>query len=204
MKKITLFLSTIILVFGMAGAANAVLYSYDFSTMGYSNGQILEGMVQDSATFTSEATDLRYYSTYGGGIGTGFTWGAAADTYISFSTAVDSLSFTAGDGGGDFDAFRVSLYAFGTDAFIGSYSSPVFGGTAEPEWYTLNIAAANIGRVVFDPGNGGVLPGIKEDLGGVVITDMSYNTASVPEPSTLLLLGSGLVGLGFIRRKFNR
>ena len=68
---------------------------YDFSTMGYTDGQVLEGMVLGVATFTSETSDLQYYSSYGGGIGTAYTWGAAADTYVAFSTPVSGLSIVA-------------------------------------------------------------------------------------------------------------
>ena len=32
-----------------------------------------------------------------------------------------------------------------------------------------------------------------------LMDDLSYNTASVPEPSTLILLGSGMAGLGLMR-----
>ncbi|MBE9528313.1 MAG: PEP-CTERM sorting domain-containing protein [Proteobacteria bacterium] len=35
-------------------------------------------------------------------------------------------------------------------------------------------------------------------------TFLAYETTAVPEPSTLLLLGSGLVGLGFVRRRFKK
>ncbi|MDL2124780.1 MAG: hypothetical protein LWX51_17275, partial [Deltaproteobacteria bacterium] len=103
MKNFLAFLCAMILVFGMVGNASAALYSYDFSAMGYSDGQILEGMTLDSATFTSETQDLRYYTDYGGGVGTGYGIGAAGDTYINFSIAINELSFTGGDGAGDND-----------------------------------------------------------------------------------------------------
>lgn len=203
MKKFTSFIFFILLVFCLTGNAGAVLYSYDFSTMGFSDGQNLEGMTRDYATFTSETTDLTYYSSYGAGIGTGYAWGAAGDIYISFSTPVANLSFRAGDGGGDLDAYAVTLYAYGTNALIGTWQTPQFDG-GNGEWYTLNVTASNIGSIVFDPGNAGNLPGTKEGLGGVIMTDFSYNAQPVPIPAALWLLGSGLIGLAGFRRRMGK
>jgi hypothetical protein len=189
---------SVLLVLGAAVQADT--YNYDFSTMGFSDGQNLEGMTLDAATFTSETGDLRYYSDYGAGIGTGYTWGAAADTYIAFSSPVSGLSFRAGDGGGDYDAFAVTAYEFGTHNLLGTWSSAVFDGGYEPIWYTLDVPAANVGWLAFDPGNGGTLPGVKESLGGVVITDMGYSV--VPLPGAVLLGALGLSVAGWrLKRK---
>ena len=204
-KKLLIGLATVLFVFGMAGIASATLYTYDFGSMGYAEGTNFENRTIDAATFTSEAGDLHYTDNCGAGIFNGY--GATGDIYISFSEPVDWLSFTAGDGGGDYDAFAVSLYEFDTNNFIGTWNSDVFGGSNEPEWFTLNISMSNIGSISFDPANSGILPGElgPPAVGGVILTNFSYNTETtpVPEPATMLLFGTGLTGLvgSRIRRK---
>ena len=54
---------------GALGNANATTVNFDFSEMGFAHNESLEGRTFGLATFTSEAGDLAYDSTHGGGIG---------------------------------------------------------------------------------------------------------------------------------------
>ena len=198
MKRSIVAFFSMLFVLGLAVQADADMY--DFSSMGFTDGQDLEGMTLGIATFTSETSNLKYFSDYGSGIAAS-SLGGTGDIYIQFATPVSALSFRGGDGGGDDDAFAVTLYEFGTDSLIGTWATPVFDGLNGPEWYTLNINASNVGRVVFDPGNSGALPGSKYDIGGLVITDIGFTPVPVPVPGAVLLGMLGLSVAGIKLRK---
>lgn len=198
MKKLLL----VVVVLMLAGSASATPHSFDFSEQGYFEDQVIEGAIYGSATLTSETGDLRYTQYLGAGIGNGYVF--SGDVYFDFSEAVSNLSFRGGDGGGDQDAFAVTLYEFGTNNLLGTWETPVFDlPNGPPEWYTLNIGIGNVGRAVFDPGNSGLLPGVVGFSGGLIITDFGFSTGApaIPEPATMLLFGLGMAGIGIIRRK---
>jgi hypothetical protein len=182
----------VLLCAAMADAAPIVI---DFSTLGLAEGQSVEGTTISGATLTSELGNLEYTNGYGAGIYDPLA--GVGDVYVAFAGGVSSVSVRGGDGAGDTDAFAISAYALGT------FNTPVFGGANEPEWYTLTVSGLGaIGRIVIDPGNAGTLPGNSAGVGGVVVTDLNFDTAAVPEPATLALFGFGLAAA--VRRRSRR
>jgi hypothetical protein len=202
-KLITIGAVALLLTVSMVGATQATV-TYDFSAMGFSDGQDVEPLSLDSLVITGEASVI-YQTLYGVGIGSsnagagGIGIGNTGDLYLTFSKPIDYISVTSGNGAGDSDAFSLYLYEFGTNNFLGRYDSPVFGGASEPQWYTLSVSASNVGYVLWDPGNSGSLPGDSSGQGGVVMTDLSYNV--IPAPGAILLGGIGVAVVGWLRRR---
>ncbi len=194
-KKLALFIA----VSNLCAAAPAMAQSYNFAGIS-SDGQNYQGATLGPMTLSSQNGTLIYTSAYGGGLFDGN--GASSDITMTFSVGLSSIAVRAGDGSGDLDAFGLIAYEFGTNSLLGTFYTPQFGGPNEPEWYTLTLSGiGNIGKVVFDPCNGGTCPGTLGGLGGVVVTDINLNVTSVPEPSTYALMFGGLGIIGWVGRR---
>jgi len=118
---------------------------------------------------------------YSGGVLNSFSF--SYDSYANPDTVFTGTILVLGNGHLDLDG--IGAAAFGTSTGI--------AGSPTVWWYTFDVAAENYGNVTAD----GIHPA------GPIFGE--WVPASVPEPSTLVLLGSGLLGLvGYGRKRMRK
>lgn len=165
----------------------------------------------DMVTFTADDKTFQIGNAYSGSYNTSGQYLENTSTgfsaiIFSFSASVDAFGFNLG---GSDTTWTLTAYD-SSDNPLESYNIPALNSSNSGDFFGLavnDIAYATLGQ------NGSLgqlsflgLAGLGLNLTDEIFIDnFSYKTQSpVPEPATMLLLGSGLVGLAGFRRKFRR
>ncbi len=205
MKKFLMLTVTAIFLFGLTSSADALLLMVgDNDGYGYGHAVVADGanlptssdpvnnwVFDNRSAAELAATDGSQFTDYEPYAPRNFTFNFtpfSASTVATFEFDVSGIQ-TASWGvsslkldGVDFSSYVSTLEqgTFGSDVISFSVSSALLADGQ----LAVNFVGGNNDHIAFDY--------------------FSLNIEAVPEPSTLLLLGSGLVGLGYVRRRFKR
>ena len=198
MKKALIFLFCAgVASFAATAEATQITYDFNGGINGWLNGICSEAAVNANTpgvTFDNTGGSSFTISSPFGTISLiNFPYNTIGNSTIAtFSSLTDYVSVDMGDYGGDVDNLYLEAYdaanilvdsAYFSSSVSGLNTLSVSTGTASIAWVEFYGVGVNNNSVYWD--------------------NFTFNaTASVPEPSTMLLLGSGLVGLGLVRRKF--
>lgn len=192
----------------LASSASAVTaFNFDGLTAGYYAGSLTvvdagvtlkvtnEGYPAGSVLITNSGIPLLGSRSAIGSQTNPINSNQFAPLRFSFSTAINSITFAFGDGGGDSDSPVVIAAYDAASTFLGSVTDSYPSGYGAGKSLTLNFANAR-----YFVASSGVLGQNKDSIFWEVT---SLTAGGVPEPMTwaLMLTGFGAVGAAMRRRQ---
>lgn len=182
MKTYALYLAVIVLVTATLGVPTFADYSYNQTSNTQAQIGTNSGGAGDSTdTFTVSNSTGTTWTDYSIVVGPPSGFGSDNESYFTSCSGTLSLGTAPGDPGSNTGIYVNECEITGISIATGStYTFTVGIGAGEPGWEVSGTPSVTEGT---GPGPGG--------------------TPGVPEPGSMLLLSSGLIGIAGLRRKFN-
>jgi len=221
--KIGTIALALFILFAIGGNTRATLI--DFEGFGLENGDIVPsiGIASFDGRAAVQGGSYAFLSLFGGNTGDALPFSTSGNTFITheggwassgsvksmeinFSTSVTNLEFYVADidssPSATVERLTVTTYDL-YDEMIGSmiHTAPTTGTLGDGEVVHIDFGdLSGITKLLIEVDNIGTSP--SATAYGWGLDNLQFDAAPVPEPATILLIGTGIIGLaGASRRK---